>query len=80
LPSGGGVPQGLLGTQDVGVAPSGRILCDVTARTLPREGLWLAQTPQMFPAVALLAALRRAAGDDGITDEASAMERAGCSP
>lgn len=79
VPSGGGVP-GLLETQDVGVAPSGRIRCDVAARTLSREGLWLAQTPQMFPAVALLAALRRAAGDDGITDEASAMERAGCSP
>lgn len=51
------------------------------AQTIPRDGLWLAQTPQLFPARALLNALRTAI-DKGleITDEASAMEAAGFSP
>lgn len=81
-PGSDAVPRSPSAASGSGVAPSGREHGDVrvAARTLSREGLWLAQTPQMFPAVALLAALRRAAGDDGITDEASAMERAGCSP
>lgn len=81
-PGSDAVPRSPSAASGSGVAPSGREHSDVrvAARTLSREGLWLAQTPQMFPAVALLAALRRAAGDDGITDEASAMERAGCSP
>lgn len=43
--------------------------------TLPREALWRAATPQCFRAGELIAAL---SGDrTGITDEASAMERAG---
>jgi 2-C-methyl-D-erythritol 4-phosphate cytidylyltransferase len=52
---------------------SGRVL-----ETLPREGLWRAQTPQMFRVGELLQALQ-AARDDGaeVTDEASAMERMG---
>lgn len=55
-----------------------------------REGLWLAQTPQMFPAGALLQALEAAiaprpvtgevAETGGITDEASAMELSGYHP
>ncbi|AHG64513.1 IspD/TarI family cytidylyltransferase [Advenella mimigardefordensis] len=51
------------------------------AQTIPRDGLWLAQTPQLFPAHDLLDALRTAIekGLD-ITDEASAMEAAGFSP
>lgn len=50
-------------------------------RTVPREGLWLAQTPQMFPARALLAALRAGVREGlDITDEASAMEAAGVQP
>lgn len=50
--------------------------------TLPREGKWLAQTPQMFRLQALHDALAAAAesGFAGITDEASAMERLGLSP
>lgn len=49
--------------------------------TVPRDGLWLAQTPQMFPAGLLLAALRQAAADSAeITDEASALERLGYQP
>lgn len=50
--------------------------------TLPREGKWLAQTPQMFRLQALHDALAQAASEGfaGITDEASAMERLGRSP
>lgn len=49
--------------------------------TVEREGLWAAQTPQLFRLEALLAALREAlqAGAEP-TDEAAAMERAGARP
>jgi 2-C-methyl-D-erythritol 4-phosphate cytidylyltransferase len=49
------------------------------AMTLPRQGMWLAQTPQMFRAGCLARAL---AGDigDGVTDEASAVEMLGFKP
>ena len=47
------------------------------AETVPRAGLWLAQTPQMFRFGLLLDALTRF---DDVTDEASAIERAGLSP
>lgn len=52
------------------------------AQTLPREGKWLAQTPQMFRLGALRDALQahRASGFAGITDEASAIEHAGGRP
>ena len=52
----------------------------VTA-TVDREALWAAQTPQMFRLGALLSALEQA--DDQqfrVTDEASAIERAGGKP
>ena len=47
--------------------------------TVARESLWSAQTPQMFRAGPLATALREALEQDAaaITDEASAMERAG---
>jgi 2-C-methyl-D-erythritol 4-phosphate cytidylyltransferase len=50
-------------------------------KTLPRDGLWLAQTPQMFRLMALTEALG-AANENRfeVTDEASAMERVGCEP
>jgi 2-C-methyl-D-erythritol 4-phosphate cytidylyltransferase len=51
--------------------------CARVARTLPREGLWLAQTPQMFRTGELQAALDACAGDPRVTDEASAVELAG---
>jgi 2-C-methyl-D-erythritol 4-phosphate cytidylyltransferase len=55
--------------------------CGVVARTIARDGLWRAQTPQLFPAAPLLAALRHAtARQADITDEAGAMEQAGYSP
>ncbi|MFN3752002.1 MAG: 2-C-methyl-D-erythritol 4-phosphate cytidylyltransferase [Thiobacillus sp.] len=46
--------------------------------TVPRAGLWQAQTPQMFRHGMLVRALR-AAGSD-MTDEASAIERFGLQP
>jgi 2-C-methyl-D-erythritol 4-phosphate cytidylyltransferase len=49
------------------------------ATTERRERMWQAQTPQMFRYGVLLAALA-SAGSDGITDEASAVERMGLSP
>jgi 2-C-methyl-D-erythritol 4-phosphate cytidylyltransferase len=50
-------------------------------KTLPRDGLWLAQTPQMFRLQALSEALQEALNTKTeVTDEASAMERAGCEP
>lgn len=48
--------------------------------TTPRDGLWLAQTPQMFPAELLLRALEAAPDPDAITDDASAVEMLGLSP
>ena len=55
-----------------GSEPSGVRRC---AATLPREGLWLAQTPQMFRYAPLRAALERAMADGRTpTDEAQAME------
>lgn len=45
--------------------------------TVPRDGLWLAQTPQMFRHARLLRALLTNAD---VTDEASAIEALGLSP
>jgi 2-C-methyl-D-erythritol 4-phosphate cytidylyltransferase len=46
--------------------------------TLPRDGKWLAQTPQMFRLGLLQCALREAG--PGVTDEASAVEALGLRP
>ena len=51
---------------------------DVT--TVPREGLWLAQTPQMFRYQLLCDALAAASDASVITDDASAVEAMGLSP
>lgn len=49
--------------------------------TVEREGLWHAQTPQMFRLGELLTALQQALADGfEVTDEASAMEHAGHRP
>lgn len=48
--------------------------------SVPRDNLWLAQTPQMFRAAALQAALESAESCDDVTDEASALERLGHCP
>ena len=49
--------------------------------TVDREGLWAAQTPQLFPAATLQSALEASlARGDAPTDEAGAMEAAGYRP
>jgi 2-C-methyl-D-erythritol 4-phosphate cytidylyltransferase len=48
--------------------------------TVPREGLWLAQTPQMFRYRLLCDALAAATDASVITDDASAVEALGLSP
>lgn len=51
------------------------------AQTVSREGLWLAQTPQMFKANQLLEALAQAKESQlEVTDESSAMEYTGVKP
>jgi 2-C-methyl-D-erythritol 4-phosphate cytidylyltransferase len=47
--------------------------------TVPRDGLWQAQTPQMFRYRLLLEAMRQA-DPAKVTDEASAIEQSGCKP
>lgn len=47
----------------------------VVAGTPDRSRFWAAQTPQAFPRALLLQAYR--AGTDGVTDDASAVERVG---
>lgn len=56
--------------------------CGRVAATVSREHKWLAQTPQMFRLQQLHDALADAAirGFEGITDEASAIERLGWKP
>jgi 2-C-methyl-D-erythritol 4-phosphate cytidylyltransferase len=48
--------------------------------TVPRDGLWLAQTPQMFRYRLLCDALAAAQDASAITDDASAVEAMGFSP
>jgi 2-C-methyl-D-erythritol 4-phosphate cytidylyltransferase len=52
----------------------------MAAGTVPRAGLWLAQTPQMFRYQLLHKALEAATDPDAITDDASAVEALGFSP
>ena len=49
-----------------------------SAATVARNGLWLAQTPQMFRLGVLAEALRRAGA--AVTDEAGAIEELGLAP
>lgn len=50
----------------------------VVEKTVPREGLWLAQTPQVFRRDILQAAYAKvAAGDASFTDDAHVVEAAG---
>ena len=46
-------------------------------QTEDREGLWLAQTPQMFRYRKLCEALEKCGGDASVTDESMALEHAG---
>jgi 2-C-methyl-D-erythritol 4-phosphate cytidylyltransferase len=49
------------------------------ARTVPRDGLWRAQTPQGFPRAVLERAYAAARGESGATDDAALVERIGVS-
>jgi len=51
-----------------------------TLTTVAREGLWLAQTPQMFRFKLLREALAAARDPNQVTDDASAVEALGLSP
>ncbi|MGK5081187.1 2-C-methyl-D-erythritol 4-phosphate cytidylyltransferase [Janthinobacterium sp. HLX7-2] len=53
---------------------------NLSAQTVPRDGLWLAQTPQMFSYALLLRALAQAPDPQAITDDASAVEALGLAP
>ena len=53
---------------------------NVSAQTVPRDGLWLAQTPQMFSYALLHRALSEAPDPQAITDDASAVEALGLAP
>ncbi|MBN8505359.1 MAG: 2-C-methyl-D-erythritol 4-phosphate cytidylyltransferase [Burkholderiales bacterium] len=52
--------------------------CEQVERTVSRERMWAAQTPQMFRLGLLEDALAKAG--EGVTDEASAVERLGHAP
>ncbi len=52
----------------------------MSAQTVPRDGLWLAQTPQMFSYALLHHALSAAPDPQAITDDASAVEALGLAP
>ncbi|WP_425253940.1 2-C-methyl-D-erythritol 4-phosphate cytidylyltransferase [Janthinobacterium sp. NFX145] len=52
----------------------------LSAQTVPRDGLWLAQTPQMFSYALLHQALSEAPDPQAITDDASAVEALGLAP
>jgi 2-C-methyl-D-erythritol 4-phosphate cytidylyltransferase len=52
----------------------------ISAATVPRDGLWAAQTPQMFSYALLLRALGSAPDANAITDDASAVEMLGHAP
>ena len=52
----------------------------ISAATVPRNGLWLAQTPQMFSYALLERALGSAPDTNAITDDASAVEMLGLAP
>lgn len=88
-----GLTPGLIGQliDAVGAHPVGGLLAlpvvdtvkqvqDSGMRTVPRDGLWLAQTPQMFRFELLRAALQAASDSTAITDDASAVEALGHTP
>jgi len=52
----------------------------LSAQTVPRDSLWLAQTPQMFSYALLHKALSEAPDPQAITDDASAVEALGLAP
>ena len=69
---------GLLAVPVADTLKRGDVESRVTA-TERREGLWQAQTPQMFRYGFLVEALRKC-GANGVTDEAGAIEKLGLKP
>ena len=78
---------------EVGAHPAGGLLAlpvvdtvkragpgSLSVQTVPRDGLWLAQTPQMFSYALLHRALSQAPDPQAITDDASAVEALGLAP
>lgn len=78
---------------EVGAHPAGGLLAlpvvdtvkragpgSLSVQTVPRDGLWLAQTPQMFSYALLHRALSQAPDPHAITDDASAVEALGLAP
>ncbi len=59
------------------VADTLKLASGVSVQTLPRTGMWLAQTPQMFRHARLFSALQQASD---VTDDASAIEACGLVP
>lgn len=74
----GGNPAG--GLLALPVVDTVKTTCGGATATIPRSGMWLAQTPQMFTYALLLRALSGATDPDAITDDASAVELLGLSP
>ncbi|KAB8059250.1 2-C-methyl-D-erythritol 4-phosphate cytidylyltransferase [Janthinobacterium sp. FT14W] len=90
-----GLTPALIGKliNEVGEHPAGGLLAlpvvdtvkragpaNMSAQTVPRDGLWLAQTPQMFSYALLHRALSQAPDPQAITDDASAVEALGLAP
>ncbi|OFA05071.1 2-C-methyl-D-erythritol 4-phosphate cytidylyltransferase [Duganella sp. HH101] len=71
---------GLLALPVVDTVKRATGIVPVAATTVSRNGLWLAQTPQMFSYELLLRALGSAPDANAITDDASAVEMLGLSP
>ena len=74
------VAGGLLALPVVDTVKRGAGSPALSAATVPRAGLWLAQTPQMFSYALLLRALGSAPDANAVTDDASAVEMLGYSP
>lgn len=77
---GGDAAGGLLALPVVDTVKRATGVQPVAATTVSRNGLWLAQTPQMFSYELLLRALGSAPDANAITDDASAVEMLGLSP
>src|SRR5690625_2326125 len=75
------IPSDGVATPGPGEADAAVLDVPAVLTSVSRDGLWLAQTPQLFPAGLLARALQQALREGhAITDEASAVELAGYAP
>ena len=79
-PAGGLLALPVVDTVKRSVAGELAAASSTAVATVPRDGLWLAQTPQMFRYQLLLRALDAATDPSAITDDASAVEALGLAP